>query len=306
MHRYYQILELQPGASKEQVKRAYRRLALKYHPDINKDAGAKERFLLISEAYNYLSNPPKVSSNASAASATAEQKSWAEAERVRRAKAAATKAARERYAEFKRRKDIAQSRAYSQAITSLVAILLFGAATFFGYKYFNRWYVNQLPNETICTVIHFTGRHFWVAYDVDGEEHIKKISGFRSHFNLLSPNGMPIFKDEQFVLVHRKDNPKRCYVDFDRITPQTMDVYLDLVAPHVWEQFKLKEQDTRIECISLLTFNNYGIDGLADLFFWEESFLENMSNNSITCGNMVERPDFQEILKQCMIEENNQ
>lgn len=303
MHRYYQILELQPGASLEQIKRAYRRLALIYHPDINKNVGAKERFLLISEAYSYLSNPPKVSSY-TASPTTAEQKSKAEAERVSRAKAAATKAARERYAEFKRRKEIAQSRAYSQAITSLVAIVLLGAAVFFGYKYFNRWYVNQLPEETICTVIHFTGRYYWVAYEVDGEEHIKKISGFRSHFNLLSPNGMPIFKEEQFVLVHRKDNPKRCYVDYNRITPQTMDVYLDMVAPQVWAQFELKENDTRTECLSLLTFNTYGIKGLANLFFWEESFLENMSNNSITCSNMVEEPAFQEFLKQCMIIEN--
>jgi hypothetical protein len=302
VYRYYQILELQPGASKEQVKRAYRRLALKYHPDLNKDVGAKERFLLISEAYNYLSNPPKVSF---ASTTTAEQKSRAEAERVKRAKAAATKAARQRYAEFKHRKEIAQSRAYSQAITSLVAILLFGAATFFGYKYFNQWYVNQLPDETICTVIQFTGRHYWVAYEVDGEEHIKKISGFRSHFNLLAPNGMPIFKDEQFVIVYRKDNPKRCYVDYNRITPQTMNVYLALVAPHVWAQFKLSQNDTRVECISLLTFNTYGIEGLADLFFWEESFLENMGNNSITCRSMVGSTDFQEILDQCMMEENN-
>lgn len=302
MHRYYQILELQPGASQEQLKRAYRRLAMLYHPDVNKDPGAKERFLLISEAYNYLSNPPKVSFTATS---TAEQNSRAEAERVKRAKAAATKAARQRYAEFKRRKEIAQSRAYSQAITSLVAILLMVGAIYFGYAYVNKWYVNQQPQETICTVIKRGVRHFWVEYEVDGETYVKKLAGTRGKFLLVSPNGMPVFMEEQFVLVHRTDNPKRCYIDFNRITPLTMDVYLDVVKKPIAQQFALDAEDPRIECVSLLTFNNYGIEGLADLFFWQESFLENVSNNSITCANLVDEPEFQTILAQCMIGEDN-
>jgi len=302
LHRYYQILELQPGASQDQIKRAYRRLALRYHPDVNKEPGAKEHFLLISEAYNYLTNPPKVSFTASS---TAEQKSRAEAERVKRAKAAATKAARQRYAEFKRRKEIAQSRAYSQAITSLVAIILLLGAIYFGYSYVNKWYVNQQSQETVCTVVKRGVRHFWVEYEVDGESYVKKIAGTRSKFFLVSPNGMPVFAEEQFVIVHRTDNPKRCYIDFERITPQTMNIYLDMVSAEVAKQFMMKEDDSRIQCLSLLTFNNYGINGLANLFFWQESFLENVSNNSFTCGNLVEESEFQSILSQCMIGGDN-
>jgi hypothetical protein len=277
-------------------------LALQYHPDINKEAGAKERFLLISEAYNYLSNPPKVSLTATP---TAEQKSKADAERVKRAKAAATKAARARYAEVQRKREKAQSRAYSQAITTLVGILLLAGAIYFGNRYINRWYVNQLPQETICTVVERNTRYFWVAYEVDGQEHIKKVSGFRSRFFLVAPNGMPILNDEQFVLVHRKDDPKRSYIDFDRITPQTMDVYLTAIAPQVGKQFNLKPNDTRIECISLLAFNAYGVEGLADLFFWEESFFENMNNNRVSCASMVEEPAFQTMLGQCMIDQES-
>ena len=49
------------GASKEQIKRAYRRLAKKYHPDLNKDnpKEAEEKFKEISEAYEVLSDPQK-------------------------------------------------------------------------------------------------------------------------------------------------------------------------------------------------------------------------------------------------------
>lgn len=54
---YYQILGLNKGASLVEVKKAYRKMALKYHPDHNPDPGAHDRFILIGEAYSYLSNP---------------------------------------------------------------------------------------------------------------------------------------------------------------------------------------------------------------------------------------------------------
>ncbi len=53
---YLEILELEPGATQEEIKKAYRRLSKKYHPDINKDVGADERFMAIKEAYEFLKN----------------------------------------------------------------------------------------------------------------------------------------------------------------------------------------------------------------------------------------------------------
>jgi molecular chaperone DnaJ len=52
---YYQILGISRDASKEEIKRAYRRLARKYHPDVNKEPGAEERFKEINRAYEILS-----------------------------------------------------------------------------------------------------------------------------------------------------------------------------------------------------------------------------------------------------------
>ncbi len=54
---YYQILGISRDASKEEIKRAYRRLARKYHPDVNKESGAEERFKEINRAYEILSEP---------------------------------------------------------------------------------------------------------------------------------------------------------------------------------------------------------------------------------------------------------
>lgn len=58
MKDFYQILGVARGASEDEIKKAYRRLAKQYHPDVNKgEKQAEERFKDISEAYNVLSDP---------------------------------------------------------------------------------------------------------------------------------------------------------------------------------------------------------------------------------------------------------
>jgi curved DNA-binding protein len=54
---YYQVLGVKRDASSEEIQRAYRTLARRFHPDINKDPGAEERFKEINEAYEVLSDP---------------------------------------------------------------------------------------------------------------------------------------------------------------------------------------------------------------------------------------------------------
>lgn len=58
---YYDILGLGKDASPEDIKSAYRKLAKQYHPDINKEPGAAEKFKEINEAYECLSDPTKKS-----------------------------------------------------------------------------------------------------------------------------------------------------------------------------------------------------------------------------------------------------
>lgn len=60
MKDYYKILSVSPNASQEEIKKAYRRLAKKYHPDVNRgDAAAEEKFKEIQEAYEVLGDEQK-------------------------------------------------------------------------------------------------------------------------------------------------------------------------------------------------------------------------------------------------------
>src|SRR2546423_13851672 len=57
---YYKILGVKRDAKPEELKKAYRRLARKYHPDVNPgDKSSEERFKLTTEAFDVLSDPKK-------------------------------------------------------------------------------------------------------------------------------------------------------------------------------------------------------------------------------------------------------
>ena len=56
---YYKIMALKRGASQDEVKRAYRKLARKYHPDVSTEPDAEQRFKELAEAYAVLKDPEK-------------------------------------------------------------------------------------------------------------------------------------------------------------------------------------------------------------------------------------------------------
>src|ERR1700758_2598343 len=56
---YYQILGVARAATAEDIKKSYRRLARKYHPDVSKEKDAEQKFKEVQEAYEVLKDPEK-------------------------------------------------------------------------------------------------------------------------------------------------------------------------------------------------------------------------------------------------------
>jgi molecular chaperone DnaJ len=59
MNRYYEVLGIKKGASDKEIKKAYRKMSMKYHPDKNSDEGAAEKMSEVNEAYEILSGKRK-------------------------------------------------------------------------------------------------------------------------------------------------------------------------------------------------------------------------------------------------------
>ena len=102
IQKYYIILGISPAATIAEIKKAYRSKAKSMHPDVNKSPNAHEQFVLLNEAYEYLTSVGSSNSSASQSNSASSQwteQDWEEQQREN-AKERAREYARMRYEEF--------------------------------------------------------------------------------------------------------------------------------------------------------------------------------------------------------------
>lgn len=129
---YHLVLGLEPGASAVDIKRAYRSMAKKYHPDINKSPDAHEHFIRITEAYEILMNRDLYEYYASRDRTAGQEFMRAQYERAREeAREAARRYARMKFEKFKEEQEAFKKSGWHDLILTLryvIRILVFPLA----------------------------------------------------------------------------------------------------------------------------------------------------------------------------------
>lgn len=305
MRKYYQILGLEPGASQEEIKRAYRKMAMKYHPDVNPSPNARQRFTEILEAYEYLTGVRK-----------ARKKVFTEAEKERfydlMRKAAEEKAKaqyRERVRQFRKQREEQQNKEYQKGIIMFFAIIIIGIALWQGYRFYYNLMVNKQVSNTELQVVGIGNKRVIYQFVVgDSLIQDRRYVG-RYQLNMLAGNGMPLKIGDQFEVIFSGSNPSYHKINYDKVSPETMRRYLRMTSEKLktiyredWQEIVDSEQNVRALCMSLLIFREYGFDGLGNVLFYDASFLSNFSHNSIRWRMMKDDEAFQDIYESC---ENN-
>jgi hypothetical protein len=130
---YYEILGIPSNSSIDEIKKAYRKMARMYHPDINPAPDAKDHFIIITEAYEFLiANHDKIKANEQAYNEAMED--WRKY-RQNRSRKRATAYARSSYGTFKSTKFYKTTRIFdgTSIIFSFAVSIMVLSYTIYGY-----------------------------------------------------------------------------------------------------------------------------------------------------------------------------
>lgn len=306
---YYRTLGLDPGASKDQIKKAYRKLAMIYHPDRNHDPGAKEHFIRLTEAYEILMHPPKqrrARADRTGSDPFEEQrrKEWEEARR--KAREEAKSAARQRYKEFLRKRELEQAREYRKGIY----ILLVGFVIFGGYYFGNRFLDNILIERhkatTIGRVTLVDHHSVYIQYEYQGADFEDRHWVSKGATELYSGAGIPLFKGDEFQIELDSTDPSRHRINYHRVSLSTLSRAFKVVYPRAFmalnEKLIAVPEESRervVRCIMDESLKEFGLEAWGDMYFSNEHFLDNLNYNSASWGQRLNNPRFEALLERC-------
>jgi hypothetical protein len=150
---YYRILELQSGATLNEIKKAYREKARMYHPDINKAPDARDKFILATEAYEFLTSHHGERCNDEETFRQA-MEDW-QKYRQQRARRRASVYARSSYLRFKKSKFYRTTNVLDKtsAIISLILSVLIILYTIIGYIYRLRNPIPDINNPSVLVFL---------------------------------------------------------------------------------------------------------------------------------------------------------
>ncbi len=303
MNKYYQILGLKESASKEEIKKAYRKLAMKYHPDVNPSAKAKSKFLEILEAYEYLTGV-RQARKGKKVSPEDLQKIKDLMKKV--AKEKAREKYRERAEQLRKQKAKDQSNQYSQAVYILAALVVLFLSLRTGSKWYGNMIINDKPLVTTAQVTGIGQNRMIYVFRVgdslvEADQYVH-----RNQLTMIAENGMPLKIGNEFEITYNKDKPSFHRINFEKVSAETLNYYMALTSNEFkkiyakdWQGLSTSEIKRSADCLTLLTFNKFRFDGLSEVCFRKTSFLDNFSHNSISWYFFRRKQEYQEMYKSC-------
>ena len=215
MKQYYDILGLSEGATKKEIKRAYRKMAMRYHPDLNPGKEAKQKFIEILEAYEYLMGIRQM--NQGRGMSYDDLQKFYELMK----KAAEEKAKREyraRVRQFKKEKERKQVEEYKKAGYLLIAILVVAAGVWQGYKFYSNLMITGDMQVTEAEVIGIGMKRLKYAFPIGDSLYEDEQYVSNNKIEMISGNGMPLKTGDKFELEFSKNSPQYHRINFERVS----------------------------------------------------------------------------------------
>lgn len=310
---YYQVLEIPQNASDEDVRHAYRRLAKRYHPDVNREPGAAAKFIQVQQAYEVLSDPQRrtrydyyalrythnsdIPAPEPHSRPAGDRRSYPYTGYGGRVFYRTTDP--ETYAKEQkvRTRDM---------ILGLAVILLIVSIPFSG-MFFKRLRLNSAGVEVWCEYFG-ADEGLLISFPYEHKNQYEEYTGV--DFNIIGNDvvvqaSMPLRKGDRFLLRHLKSDPTVFTVFFDKPDTGTYERYCSLIyqkwsGSALLDSLKgeaLEAAFTFTLCDSL--FSRYGTRGLADFYYADCPSLINPYTNEETWRTMTRLPDWLPMLLHC-------
>ncbi len=302
MDQYYNILGLKSGASQAEIKKAYRKLAFKYHPDIN--PGKKDKFLEVLEAYEYLTGERKAPVNKAGASPD-DLMAFYELLK-KRAKERARAKYQERAARLRKEREEEQAKEYIRGIFSFIGVVLVSLSLYYGYRGFLNIMITSRPATAKAEVIGVKTNRVVYSFLAEGKKYEEESYVSREGIIMLAGNGMPLQKGDVFEVIYRKGHPTFHKVNYNKVNAETLDRYLQITSivlinlyKDEWAGEDYSDSYVRANCMAYLIHKTFGVKGLGSVYLNSSSIIENWSKNRLGWTALQKDERFIELKDEC-------